>query len=159
MGVSVVAMPQLRSKSRWQLHVIFAAAVLGSIVAISGQKTKPDFTQQLTDSDFAANVGKSKAVLVDFYLKYELLVCMPILQRGHSISVTRASNCKHCVLLKPHIESLAQKYQNSPLLTVASVDAYQQATNDKFNVQSYPTLLFFGPNSARAEKYEGTSLL
>jgi thioredoxin 1 len=78
-------------------------------------------TVAVTDDSFAAEVDNAQGlVLVDFW----------------------ATWCGPCLMIAPHLDTLAQKHAGK--LKVAKLDVDQnQKTAMRFNVRSIPTMMFF----------------
>eukprot|EP01012_Entosiphon_sulcatum_P017610 TRINITY_DN2236_c0_g1_i2.p1 TRINITY_DN2236_c0_g1~~TRINITY_DN2236_c0_g1_i2.p1 ORF type:complete len:594 (+),score=145.22 TRINITY_DN2236_c0_g1_i2:242-2023(+) len=64
--------------------------------------------------------------------------------------------CGACKQFKPAYEELGQRAENTDLV-VTKVDAIaEESLAQRFGVESYPTILYFGPGGpAEGEKYEG----
>jgi len=104
--------------------------------ANSQSRVAPSNAFVLSDQNFQNIIGKDKAVLVDFYL----------------------NGCEHCEALKPEFERLAADLSAlSSRLTVAAANGHEDTVNNLYGIKGYPTIMFFAPGSARAEKYDGAN--
>ncbi|KAI9794902.1 MAG: hypothetical protein M1833_007349 [Piccolia ochrophora] len=100
------------------------------------KKALPSKVEMLTDSNFKAEVGGDKDVLVAFTAPW----------------------CGHCKTLAPIWETLAQDFATEPKVLVAKVDAespYAKATAEEQDVKGYPTIKYFPAGSSTPVPYEG----
>ncbi|KAF9102226.1 hypothetical protein BGX27_011122 [Mortierella sp. AM989] len=88
----------------------------------------------LTDKSFEEKVHKSgKAYLVEFYAPW----------------------CGHCKALAPTIEKVGRDFSHEKNVVIAKIDATAEtATAQKYGIDGYPTIKFFGTNGSIRE-YEG----
>lgn len=113
------------------------------IVSFINQKTglkarvvgaAPSSVVDLTDDSFDKIVfDKTKDVLVEFYAPW----------------------CGHCKSLAPEYEKLGTAFANEQNVVIARIDADQyKSRNSKFEVNGFPTLIWF-PKSKAHRNYEG----